>query len=49
MRKYDLRRGRIRKRTRERIKILKNEKAEAELIFRPGKFGRAREGDKRQI
>ena len=34
---------------RKRIKKIKNEKAEAELILRPGRFGKAREGDKRQI
>ena len=27
----------------------RNEKAEAESILRPGRFGRSREGDKRQI
>ena len=30
-------------------KYNKNEKAELELILCPGRFGRAREGDKRQI
>ena len=49
MRKYDLRRGSRRKRIKERIKRLKNEKAEAESILRPGRFGRARGGDKLQI
>ena len=50
MRKYDLRRGRRRKRIRERIKkYFKNQKADAELILFPGRFGRAREVDKHQI
>ena len=49
MRKYDLRRGRRRKGIGERIKKIKNEKVEAELILRPGKFGRGREEDKRYI
>ena len=49
MRKYDLRIGRRRKRIRERIEKIKNEKAETDLILHPGSFGKARGGDKRQI
>ena len=48
-RKYDLRRGRRRKSIKERVKKIKNDKAEAESILCPGRFGRAREGEKRQI